>query len=102
MSLRAGRIDVDPDACLRRLIDAIQDGDYEDAGEAAEDLRDWLTMGGFIPTLDRQVLCDLLGEVSALAFRLARYDQEDKPCTSTEATATTAAGENNAQPEGTS
>ena len=40
---------MDPDACLRRLSEALEDGDLEEAKHAAQDLRDWLDKGGFAP-----------------------------------------------------
>ena len=42
---------MDPNACLRRLLDAQDEGDYEEAGEAAADLEEWLLRGGFVPDI---------------------------------------------------
>lgn len=40
---------MDPDACLRRLEEAIEDGDLEEAKHALQDLREWLRRGGYPP-----------------------------------------------------
>lgn len=40
---------MDPDACLRRIEDAIQDDDYEEATTACLDLLHWISKGGFLP-----------------------------------------------------
>jgi hypothetical protein len=38
---------MDPDATLDRLVQAIQDREYEDAAEAFKDLEEWVARGGF-------------------------------------------------------
>lgn len=43
---------MDPDATLRMLLEAIQDGRDIDAAEAAHDLSHWLRNGGFPPSHD--------------------------------------------------
>jgi hypothetical protein len=40
---------MDPDACLLRFLDAIEDGDDTDREWAAEDLVEWCARGGFDP-----------------------------------------------------
>lgn len=40
---------MDPTACLRELLDALADEDRDTAVERAEDLRNWLNGGGFLP-----------------------------------------------------
>lgn len=40
---------MDPTACLQRCLDALDDGDQDEAREAAEDLLRWLDNGGFPP-----------------------------------------------------
>jgi hypothetical protein len=42
---------MDPQATWRRMIDAYAIRDFETAREAAEDLRNWLTRGGFPPQI---------------------------------------------------
>lgn len=42
---------MDPNATLRRLIDACNDEDKEAAIESLEDLLAWLKGGGFLPKL---------------------------------------------------
>ena len=43
---------MDPTACLRRLLTALDEGDNEETSAAASDLRVWLVKGGFVPRLD--------------------------------------------------
>lgn len=38
---------MDPDACLRRVLAALEDGDLPEAEEAWEDYQQWLRSGGF-------------------------------------------------------
>jgi hypothetical protein len=40
---------MDPDACLRRIVEACQEGDRDEALSAIEDLRLWIRRGGFLP-----------------------------------------------------
>lgn len=40
---------MDPNACWKEMIDAMNDGDKELAKEFAIDLRNWLHRGGFEP-----------------------------------------------------
>lgn len=40
---------MDPTACLRRFLDALNDGDDDEARQAYEDLTSWLAGGGFPP-----------------------------------------------------
>ena len=40
---------MDPEATLARWRSAIEDGDEEEAFEAAYDLRGWIDRGGFMP-----------------------------------------------------
>jgi len=40
---------MDPDACLRRFVEACHAGDAEEAVDAIDDLRDWIAGGGFLP-----------------------------------------------------
>lgn len=42
---------MDPNAALRRWRTAITDGDFEEARDALQDLKEWLRRGGFPPTL---------------------------------------------------
>jgi hypothetical protein len=41
---------MDPDACLARMVEAMEDSDKEGAADAAEDLRDWIGRGGALPS----------------------------------------------------
>jgi hypothetical protein len=43
---------MDPDACWRDLVEAIQESDYKTAGERAEDLLGWMKRGGFPPKIN--------------------------------------------------
>lgn len=40
---------MDPTACLDRVLTAFDDGEYEEAQNAASDLRGWLGRGGACP-----------------------------------------------------
>jgi hypothetical protein len=40
---------MDPNATMRRLRDALQTGDRDEALEALGDLLDWLKKGGLLP-----------------------------------------------------
>lgn len=40
---------MDPDACFSMILASIADEEWLDAANRAEDLRDWLTKGGFPP-----------------------------------------------------
>jgi hypothetical protein len=41
-----------PNACARRILDAIEVDDVEEAEEALLDLQEWLAKGGFPPHAD--------------------------------------------------
>jgi hypothetical protein len=41
---------MDPDACVRRILDALRDSDRDDLVEALDDLSGWLANGGVMPT----------------------------------------------------
>ena len=41
---------MDPNACLKRFINALKEGDLDETHEAYEDLRNWIRRGGFEPT----------------------------------------------------
>lgn len=40
---------MDPKACLNRMIDALDNGDIEEADYAGRDLHEWIRKGGFFP-----------------------------------------------------
>ena len=40
---------MDPKACWRRLLDALDAGDETEAAEASGDLAEWTRKGGFTP-----------------------------------------------------
>lgn len=40
---------MDPNACLRRIEDALTDSEWQEACDAARDLDDWRAGGGFEP-----------------------------------------------------
>lgn len=44
---------MDPNACLRMLLDAHRNGDSDSADEHRGDLCDWMTRGGFPPDFSR-------------------------------------------------
>jgi hypothetical protein len=40
---------MDPDACFSMILECIADEEWMDAAHHAEDLREWMTKGGFPP-----------------------------------------------------
>jgi hypothetical protein len=40
---------MDPDACLARILSALEDKRYEEAKDACSDLLEWKNKGGFKP-----------------------------------------------------
>ena len=40
---------MDPDACLDRLLRAVNSADTDELRSAANDLADWIDKGGFVP-----------------------------------------------------
>jgi hypothetical protein len=40
---------MDPETCWNELRDAIANGQYGDASHHAENLREWIARGGFVP-----------------------------------------------------
>lgn len=51
---------MDPDACLKRLLNACRDHYRDEAEEAARDLLRWIESGGFLPSDPREDLKDKL------------------------------------------
>lgn len=43
---------MDPNVCLKRIADAIQDGEYEDADDFCDELYEWIDKQGFQPEWD--------------------------------------------------
>jgi hypothetical protein len=67
---------MDPNACIDRIINAIEDADIEEAIDAIDDLTRWLNRGGFAPTnADRlaglTVAGDLRGRLHDLRLLIA-------------------------------
>ena len=42
---------MDPQACLCRILDAIENQDRDEIQYACEDLAKWISKGGFLPVL---------------------------------------------------
>lgn len=40
---------MDPDACLKRALDALRDGDRDEARDAFATLSAWIALEGFLP-----------------------------------------------------
>jgi hypothetical protein len=51
---------MDPTACFEHLAELIQDSEWEEAKEAADDLLTWLGKEGFAPTITGKPLFDKL------------------------------------------
>jgi hypothetical protein len=49
---------MDPNAALRRFLDALAKGDRAEATEAITDLQEWIAKGGFLPTDPRKAAYD--------------------------------------------
>lgn len=49
---------MDPNACWKRLLEAIVDGDTDEARDAAEDLTEWVAKGASVPPFLQQALQD--------------------------------------------
>jgi hypothetical protein len=63
---------MDPNATLRDLTNAIEDGDHDDAIEHADNLLAWLDGGGFVPSalgLFREQAVDKVNALRARAIR---------------------------------
>ena len=51
---------MDPNACFQLILDALETDDPDEAREHADDLRNWLRRGGFMPTIQPHELEFLL------------------------------------------
>ena len=51
---------MDPNACFRLILDALESHDQDEVREHADDLRNWLRRGGFMPTIQPHELEFLL------------------------------------------
>jgi hypothetical protein len=69
---------MDPDACLLRLSAAFVMGDLNEQRDAADDLREWIARGGFMPRVDETIMLRLLGGISANAGALLDASDEDE------------------------
>lgn len=68
---------MDPTACLRRFLSASDDGDTEEARDAATDLMFWLAGGGFPPELTRDEHRRLWHAVSELAIKAVAWERAE-------------------------
>jgi len=68
---------MDPTACVRRFLSAIDDGDTEEARDAATDLVFWLTRGGFAPELTPDEHRQLWHAVSELAHKVLAWERAE-------------------------
>ncbi len=57
---------MDPTACFRRMAKAFELNDWNEVGEAAEDLKQWLRNGGSAP--DQLQTCGAFAVPAALAI----------------------------------
>lgn len=73
---------MDPNACWKRFVDAVQDGDADEAENAAADMAAWLRKGGFVPArlnallpnVRREKLVEMFSLGSILFGAVARED----------------------------
>lgn len=70
---------MDPDACVERIVNAINDSDLEEALEAVNDLENWIRRGGFPPShesaqqlRDLSVAGDVKGRIHEIRLK-ARF-----------------------------
>ncbi len=68
---------MDPTACARRFLSAIDDGETEEARDAATDLDLWLASGGFAPELTPDELRQLWHAVSELAHKALAWERAE-------------------------
>lgn len=61
---------MDPNAALQGYVDAIADGDYDQAYDFLEALEGWLRGGGFLP---RGVSDDRRAALSILVYQAKKY-----------------------------
>lgn len=67
---------MDPQACLDRLWNAYQDSNAKAFAEAARDLSDWITKGGYAPTVEGDLFLYVVSRKSreiGLRHRGARF-----------------------------
>jgi len=60
---------MDPTACLRRILDAFDDGEYENSQDACRDLTDRLWRGGFVAQLELRDWFALLAILEECSIR---------------------------------
>ena len=68
---------MDPQACYERILDALIEGDLEEATFAIDDLRNWAGRGGYLPVVTREKLYKLRERVVA-AWRM-KQDEYNLP-----------------------
>ncbi len=66
---------MDPNACFQLILNALETHDTDEVREHADDLRNWLRRGGFMPTIQPHELEFLL---TCLAID-ARHAHETPP-----------------------
>jgi len=60
---------MDPNACLKRILDAFDCDDFKEAEQAVNDLSLWLFRGGFAPTSNKSNWLAILAIVGECAIR---------------------------------
>ena len=63
---------MDPDACLARLVDALNEGDEDEARAAATDLGIWVGRDGYLPEAFNALGLNRAG-AHALLFTLSTH-----------------------------
>jgi len=59
---------MDPNACLERLLDAVETNDSEEAVEAARDLLGWMARGGAPPTVGGEMTPRLVADLAMMVL----------------------------------
>jgi len=63
---------MDPNACLKRIEDAVSDRDWEEFHDAHRDLEEWLDKGGFKPNLYSERMMALINQLAEFAQDLVK------------------------------
>lgn len=63
---------MDPDACLRRIVEAMADDEPQEVANGCQDLLDWYGRGGFAPAVGWDYLAPLLAAVMELSERICQ------------------------------
>lgn len=69
---------MDPDACLERLLDAVETLDREEAVDAAQDFLEWMARGGAPPTVTTEGGVRLAVDLASMVTRCWTREDADQ------------------------